>query len=140
MFLIIRQPNGPLQKKTIKTFVLWDAPQLIKLININHNKYLGSWKSSGQKMVINKVTNKSSTQAMKWDKMCIQEIPWNSNIIVAYWYKRLMFGGYQNITIFVWKANQSGPWQIHISFTQGCVHVFDKSLQWPHVSLKSLDM
>jgi len=36
-------------KKTIKTFVLWDAPQLIKLININHNKHLGSWKSSAKK-------------------------------------------------------------------------------------------
>jgi hypothetical protein len=43
MFLVIGQPNGPLQqKKTIKTFVLWDATQIIKLININHNKYLGS--------------------------------------------------------------------------------------------------
>jgi hypothetical protein len=43
MFLVIGQPNGPLQKKkTIKTFVLWDLPQLFKLININHNKYLGS--------------------------------------------------------------------------------------------------
>jgi hypothetical protein len=86
MFLVIGQPNDPLQKKkTIKTFVLWDAPQLIKLITINHNKYLGSWKSSSQKMVMNKVKNKSSTQAMKWDKMCIQNIPWNSIIIVAYW-------------------------------------------------------
>ncbi len=60
------------KKKIIKTFVLWDEPQLIKLININHNKYLGSWKSSGQKMIINKVKNKSPTQAMKWDKMCIK--------------------------------------------------------------------
>jgi hypothetical protein len=43
MFLVIGQPNDPLQKeKTIKTFVLWDAPQLIQLIIINHNKYLGS--------------------------------------------------------------------------------------------------
>jgi len=33
------------KKKTIKTFVLWDAPQLIKLINMNHNKYLSSCKS-----------------------------------------------------------------------------------------------
>jgi len=63
-------------------------------------------------MIINKVKNKSSTQAMKWDKMCIQDIPWNSTIIVAYWSKMLMFGGYQNIMIFLWKANQSGPWQI----------------------------
>jgi hypothetical protein len=53
------------QKKIIKTFVLWDASQLIKLININHNKHLGSRKSSGQKMIINKVKNKSLTQAMK---------------------------------------------------------------------------
>jgi hypothetical protein len=72
-------------KKTIKTFVLWDAAQLIKLININHNKYLGSWKSSGQKMVINKIKNKSFTQAIKWDKMCIEDIHSNSTIIVPYW-------------------------------------------------------
>ncbi len=101
MFLVIGQPNGPLQKKkTIKTFVLWDAPQLIKLININHKKYLGSWKSSGQKMVINKIKNKSSTQAIKWDKMCIEDIHWNSTIIVPYWLKMLKFRGYQNIMIF----------------------------------------
>jgi len=40
------------QKKknhSIKTFVLWDAPQLIKLINMNHSMYLSAWKSLGQK-------------------------------------------------------------------------------------------
>jgi hypothetical protein len=26
MFLVIGQPNEPWKKKTIKTFVLWDAP------------------------------------------------------------------------------------------------------------------
>jgi hypothetical protein len=30
------------KKKIIKTIVLWDAPQLIKLMNVNHNKYVGS--------------------------------------------------------------------------------------------------
>jgi hypothetical protein len=35
MFLMVNQPNGPLQKQNKK--VLWDAPQLIKLINMNHN-------------------------------------------------------------------------------------------------------
>jgi hypothetical protein len=40
MFLGIGQPNGPWhQKEFIKKFVLWDAWQLIKLINMNHNKY-----------------------------------------------------------------------------------------------------
>jgi hypothetical protein len=43
----------PIAKKNknhiIKTFVLWDAPQLIKLINMNHNMYLSSWKHLGQK-------------------------------------------------------------------------------------------
>jgi hypothetical protein len=46
MFLMIGQPNGPLQpkkkKKPIKTFVLQDSSQIIKLINMNHNKYLNS--------------------------------------------------------------------------------------------------
>jgi hypothetical protein len=37
------------KKETIKTFVYWDAPQLIKLINMNHNKYLSSCKSLDQK-------------------------------------------------------------------------------------------
>jgi hypothetical protein len=31
---VIGQPNGPL-KKNIKAFVLWDAPQPIKLINMD---------------------------------------------------------------------------------------------------------
>ncbi len=34
MFLVIGQPNGPF-KKSIKAFVLWDAPQPIKLINMD---------------------------------------------------------------------------------------------------------
>jgi hypothetical protein len=37
------------KKKIIKEFVLWDAPQLIKLINMNHNKYLSFCKSLDQK-------------------------------------------------------------------------------------------
>jgi hypothetical protein len=36
MFLVIGQPNGPLKLfkkfKPIKTFVLWDAPQLMENI------------------------------------------------------------------------------------------------------------
>jgi hypothetical protein len=43
------KPNGPLQKEKrkspIQTFVLWDAPQQIKLIGINHHKYLSSYKN-----------------------------------------------------------------------------------------------
>jgi hypothetical protein len=41
VFVVIGQPKGPIakQKKTIKTFVLWDTPQLISIINMNHNKY-----------------------------------------------------------------------------------------------------
>jgi hypothetical protein len=34
MFLVIGQPHGPL-KKNIKAFVLWDARQPIKLINMD---------------------------------------------------------------------------------------------------------
>jgi len=37
------------KKETIKTFVHWDAPQLFKLINMNHNKYMSSCKSLDQK-------------------------------------------------------------------------------------------
>jgi hypothetical protein len=51
-------------------------------------------------MVMNKFRNKSYTQAMKWGKMCIQNIPWNSTTIVTYWSKMLMLGEYQNIMIF----------------------------------------
>jgi hypothetical protein len=45
MFLMIGQLNGPLQPKKnrpIKTFVFQDSSQLIKLINMNHDKYLNS--------------------------------------------------------------------------------------------------
>jgi len=45
MCLVMGQPIDPLQKIIIiiiKTFVLLDAPQPIKLPNMNHNKYLGS--------------------------------------------------------------------------------------------------
>jgi hypothetical protein len=48
MFLVIGQPNDSLQKKAIKTFVCWDAWQLIKLINVNHIKYLSSCKGQGK--------------------------------------------------------------------------------------------
>jgi hypothetical protein len=50
-FLIIGQPNGLLKKNQnkIKTFVFWDAAQLIYSINMNHNKYLSSCKILGQK-------------------------------------------------------------------------------------------
>jgi hypothetical protein len=51
-------------------------------------------------MVMNKFENKIYTQAMKWGKMCIQNIPWNSTTIVTYWLKMLMLGEYQNIMIF----------------------------------------
>jgi len=37
------------KKKTIKTIVLWDAPQLIKLINMDGNKCLSPCKSLGKK-------------------------------------------------------------------------------------------
>jgi hypothetical protein len=49
---------------------------------------------------MNKIRNKSSPQAMRWDKMCIQDIPWKSTTIVPYWYKMLMFGEYQSLMIF----------------------------------------
>ncbi len=31
-----------------------------------------------------KIKNKSSTQAMKWYKMCIQDVPWNNTTMVPY--------------------------------------------------------
>ncbi len=43
-FLVIGQPNNKMAHCK-KTFVLWDAPQLIKWIKVNHNKYLSSCKS-----------------------------------------------------------------------------------------------
>jgi hypothetical protein len=46
-------------------------------------------------MVMKKIRNKSSTQAMRWGKMCIQNIPWNSTTIVPYWKNMLMFGEYE---------------------------------------------
>ncbi len=60
MCLVMGQPIDPLQKIIIiiiKTFVLLDAPQPIKLPNMNHNKYLGSWKKLRPKMMMNKVKN-----------------------------------------------------------------------------------
>ncbi len=48
MFLFMGQPNGPLQNFK-KHQNIWDAPQLIELINMNHNKYLSSRKSLSQK-------------------------------------------------------------------------------------------
>ncbi len=64
-FLVIGQLDGPFQQIIIKTFMFWDPPQLIKLIHMNHNKYLSSCKILGQKMVIYKVRNKSYIQAME---------------------------------------------------------------------------
>jgi hypothetical protein len=44
MFMMIEQPNYSFgEKKT--TFVLWETLQLIKLIYMNHNKYLSFFKS-----------------------------------------------------------------------------------------------
>jgi hypothetical protein len=44
IFLVMGKPNGPLQKKKekspIQTSVLWDAPQRIELISINHHKLI----------------------------------------------------------------------------------------------------
>jgi hypothetical protein len=64
--------------------MLWDAPQLIKFISINHNMYLSFCKSLGQKIGMNKTKNKSSFQAMRLDKMCIQNIFKNNITIVSY--------------------------------------------------------
>jgi hypothetical protein len=47
---------------------------------------------------------------MSWDKMCIQDISWNNTTIISYC-KTLMFMEYQNIILFVWRINQSGPLQ-----------------------------
>jgi hypothetical protein len=33
-------------------------------------------------VMMNKVKNKRSIPAMRWGKMCIQNIPWNSTTIV----------------------------------------------------------
>ncbi len=51
MFLVMGQSKWPIttHKKTLKTFVLVDAPKPIKLINMNNNKYPSSCKSLGQK-------------------------------------------------------------------------------------------
>jgi hypothetical protein len=44
IFLAIGWAMAHCKRKTIKTFVLWDAPQLIKLINMNHNyKKINTW-------------------------------------------------------------------------------------------------
>ncbi len=37
------------KKSPIQTFVVWDAPQQIKLISINQHKYLSSYKNWDQK-------------------------------------------------------------------------------------------
>ncbi len=37
------------KKSPIQKFVLWDAPQQIKLVSKNHYKYLSSYKNSDQK-------------------------------------------------------------------------------------------
>ncbi len=49
---------------------------------------------------MNKVKNKSFTQAMKWGEMFIQNISWNNTTIIPYWQKMQIFGEYQNIMIF----------------------------------------
>jgi len=47
---VMGQSKWPIttHKKTLKTFVLVDAPKPIKLINMNNNKYPSSFKSLGQ--------------------------------------------------------------------------------------------
>ncbi len=78
-----RPTKWPIAKKrNSKTFVIWDALLSIKLIDINHNKYLNSCKSLGQKLWWAKLGIKSSTQTMRPSKVSIQDIPWNSTTIV----------------------------------------------------------
>jgi len=69
MFLVISQPN-----ESSKHLCFGMAPQLIKFININHNMYLSFRQKLRPKIMMNKAKNKSSLQAMRLDKMCIQNI------------------------------------------------------------------
>ncbi len=57
-----------------KTFVFWDAPQSIKLINLNHNKYPSSYESLGKELVMTKVRNENPTQTMRHDKMHFKNV------------------------------------------------------------------
>jgi hypothetical protein len=56
-------------KKIFKTFVFRDAPQSIKLINLNNNKYPSSYESLGKELVMTKVRNENPAQTMRQDKM-----------------------------------------------------------------------
>ncbi len=43
MFLEMGQSKWPIAKNLKEIFVFWDAPQSIKLINLDHNKYPSSY-------------------------------------------------------------------------------------------------
>jgi hypothetical protein len=57
-----------------KTFVFWDGPQSIKLINLNHNKYPSSYESLDKELVMTKVQNENPTQTMRQDKMHFKNV------------------------------------------------------------------
>jgi hypothetical protein len=61
-------------------------------------------------MVMNKFGNKSSIQAMKWGKMCIQNIPWRSQVLL----ENANVWGISKYYDFLWRINQSGPLQKYI--------------------------
>jgi len=69
MFLEMGQSKWPIAKNNNLTFVFWDAPQSIELINLNHNKYPSSYESLGKELVMTKVWNENRTQTMRQDKM-----------------------------------------------------------------------
>jgi hypothetical protein len=72
LFLVINQPKWPIttKKKPLKHVCFGVHDNQLNLIwIIARNKLLSSPKP---KMVMNKIKNSNSTQAMKWSKMCIR--------------------------------------------------------------------
>jgi hypothetical protein len=49
MFLVMGQSKWIIAKKNLWNICAWDAPQPIKLITMNHNKYPSSSESLGKK-------------------------------------------------------------------------------------------
>jgi hypothetical protein len=60
MFLVMGEPNGPLEKNNHQNICALGCITINWINYMNHNKYLNSCKSLDKKMVMNEVKNKSS--------------------------------------------------------------------------------
>jgi len=81
-------------KKNFKTFVFWDAPQSIKLINLNHNKYplWNVMKAWAKNWWWPKLGILGTTVVMLWTWLPQRLIVFTSIEIWQVWVTRLEFG------------------------------------------------